>query len=243
MRGGSTIAAMGSQLDFDAALAEATAPTLPFADASFERIEADSAFTHLTDGWAEWLVELHRLLTEDGLLVVGLSPRESVERLSGRPWEDSRVGMTVLSALDGPGGVVFHSEWWLRTHWGRAFEIVSIEEDPGRRFVSLRRRDGEVSAEELERSEPGDERELVAAQANTSYLAEQFDRAARRWEQEREDTNRELMRRAFVEADLDWARRGPGSPAMLVAAEYEATTSWQITKPMRAVGRMLRRFR
>ena len=152
--------------------------------------------------------------------------------------------MTVLSALDGPGArVVFHSEWWLRTHWGRAFEIVSIEEDRGRSFVSLRRRDGEVSAEELERPEPGDERELAAARANASYLAEQFDRAARRWEKEREDTNRELMRRAFVEADLDWARRGPGSPAMLVAAEYEATTSWRITKPMRAVGRMLRRLR
>jgi hypothetical protein len=235
---------MGSELDFDAALAEATAPTLPFADASFERIEADSAFTRLTDGWAEWLVELRRLLTENGLLVVGLSPRESFERLSGRLWEDSRVGMTLLSSLDGPGArVVFHSEWWLRTHWGRAFEIVSIEEERGRSFVSLRRKDGEVSAEDLERPEPGDERELAAVRANASYLTEQFDRAARRWEQEREDTNRELMRRAFVEADLDWARRGSGSPAMLVAAEYEATTSWRITKPMRAVGRMLRRLR
>jgi hypothetical protein len=53
--------------------------------------------------------------------------------------------------------------------------------------------------------------------------------------------NRELMRRAFAEADLEWSRRGQGSPAMLVAAEYEATTSWKITKPLRTLGRMLRR--
>jgi hypothetical protein len=235
---------MGAELDFDAALADAKASPLPFATASFERIEARSAFTRLTDGWAEWLLELRRLLAEDGLLVVWLSPRESFERLSGRPWQDSSVGMTVLSALDGRGDrVVFHSEWWLRAHWGRAFEIVSIDEDRGRSFVSLRRRDGEISAEDLERTDPDDARELEAARANASYLAEQLDRAASRWEREREETNRELMRRSFVEADLDWARRGPGSPAMLVAAQYEGTTSWRITKPMRAAGRMLRRLR
>jgi hypothetical protein len=235
---------MEPELDFDAALAGGVVSPLPLADSSVERITSDSAFTRLASGWAEWLLELRRLLAEDGLLVVGLSPRERFERLTGLTWEDSRVGMTALSALDGPGArVVFHSEWWLRAHWGRAFEIVSIEEANGRPFVSLRRKVGEVTAEQLERPERGDGRELVAAQANASYLAEQLDGAARRWEREREDANRELMRRAFVEADLDWARRGSGSPAMLVAAEYEATTSWRLTKPMRAVGRMLRRLR
>ena len=52
---------------------------------------------------------------------------------------------------------------------------------------------------------------------------------------------RELMRRSFAEADREWARGGGGSPAMLVAAEYEATTSWKLTKPLRAMGRLLRR--
>ena len=55
--------------------------------------------------------------------------------------------------------------------------------------------------------------------------------------------NRELMRRSFAAADLEWARGGPGSPAALVAAEYEATTSWRMTKPLRALGRLLRRDR
>jgi hypothetical protein len=231
-------------LDFDAALAEPAPRPLPHAENSLEEIRADTAFTRLVDGWAEWLLELRRLLTDDGVLVVGLAGREAFERLSGRPWDESRVGMTVLSALNGPGTrLVFHAEWWIRAHWGRAFEIVSIDQSEGRPFVSLRRKAAEVSAEDLERPEPGDERELSALGANASYLADQLDRAARRWEQEREDVDRELMRRAFAEADLEWARRGPSSPAMLVAAEYEATTSWRITRPMRAVGRMLRRRR
>jgi SAM-dependent methyltransferase len=235
---------MGPELDFDAALAESTDPPLPFADASFELIRADASFTRLTEGWAEWLLELRRLLTGDGILVVGLAPRESFESLTGHPWDDDRIGMTVLSALNGPGArIAFHSDWWLRAHWGRAFEVVSIDEADGRRFVSLRRAEGEASADQIERAEPGEQRELAAARANASDLVGQLDRAARRWEQEREDTDRELMRRAFVEADHDWARSGPGSPAMLIAAEYESTTSWRITKPMRAVGRMLRRLR
>ena len=60
-------------------------------------------------------------------------------------------------------------------------------------------------------------------------------------EELREEMGRELMRRSFAEADREWARGGAGSPAMLVAAEYEATTSWKLTKPLRAMGRLLRR--
>ena len=123
--------------------------------------------------------------------------------------------MTVLSALDGAvAQAVFHSEWWLRAHWGRAFEFVSIEDREGRWFAALRRTEGEVSAAELERPEPGDQRELAAARANALYLASPV-RVARsappRGARSSEDMNRELMRRAFVEADLEWARRGPGS--------------------------------
>jgi SAM-dependent methyltransferase len=231
-------------LDFDATLVETKSPPLPFPDGSFQRIRADSAFTRLTEGWAEWLLELRRVLAEDGLLVVGLSPGQDFERLAGTPWDESRVGMTVLSGLDVPGArVVFHSEWWLRAHWSAAFEIVSVEHSDGRPFATLRRRDGSVSPDDLERPEPDDQRELAAARANAAYLAGQLDHAMGRWEQEREDAHRELMRRAFAEADLDWARRGPGSPGMLVAAEYEATTSWRITKPLRTLGRLLRRDR
>jgi SAM-dependent methyltransferase len=233
--------------DFDAALAEAKAPPLPHADGSFAEIEARLAFTHLHDGWAEWLLELRRLLAEGGRLRIGLASPESFDELTGAAWDESRVGMTVVSALDGPGRrVVFHSEWWLRAHWGRAFEVVAIKEgDP--RQILLTTGGGPVGADELRRPEPGDERELAAAQANAVYLGGQLDDAAerlrRQLEEQREDTHRELMRRSFAEADAEWARGGPGSPAALVVAEYEATTSWRMTKPLRALGRLLRRDR
>jgi rubrerythrin len=93
--------------------------------------------------------------------------------------------------------------------------------------------------------QPGAEQELAAARARTADLAEQLAAAERRHRREldelREEMGRELMRRSFAAADREWGRRGPGSPATLVAAEYEATTSWRLTKPLRALGRLIRR--
>lgn len=230
-------------LDFDAALAEAEAPPLPFPDGSFGEIEARSAFTHLTDDWAEWLLEARRLLSDGGRLVVGLASAAGFEDLTGAAWDERRIGMTVVSELDGPGRrVVFHSEWWLRAHWGRAFEVVSVGQGDERRVV-LTTRDGRPTADDLRRPDPGDERELAAAQANSLFLERQLDRSRRNLEAQREDMHRELMRRSFAAADADWARGGPGSPAALVAAEYEATTSWRMTRPLRALGALLRRDR
>jgi Methyltransferase domain len=230
-------------LDFDAALAETEAPPLPFSDGSFGEIEARSAFTQLTDDWAEWLLEARRLLSDGGRLAIGLASPADFEALTGADWDEHRVGMTVVSALDGPGRrVVFHAEWWLRAHWGRAFEVVSVGQGDERRIL-LTTRDGHPTADDLRRPEPGDERELAAAQANSQFLEHQLDRSRRDLEAQREDMHRELMRRSFAAADAEWARGGPGSPAALVAAEYEATTSWRMTRPLRALGALLRRDR
>jgi hypothetical protein len=234
------------ELDFDSALRGASAPPLEFAEGSFELITAQAAFTRIADGWAEWLLEARRLLGDRGLLVVGLADLETFEDLTGGAWDESRIGMTALSALNGAGSrVVFHSEWWLRAHWGRAFEVIAIEESEKRRLASLRRRAEPITAAELERPEPGEDRELSAASANAALLRSQLDRMDRshrnELDEQREDMNRELMRRSYAAADLDWARRGP--LATLVAAEYEATTSWRLTKPLRAAGKILRRGR
>jgi SAM-dependent methyltransferase len=115
--------------DFDAALGQAGRPPLPHADASFDQIRANEAFTRLVDDWAEWLLEARRLLADGGRLEIGLSLPESFDELTDHSWDESRIGMTVVSALDGPGHrLVFHSEWWIRAHWGRAFDVVSIDE-------------------------------------------------------------------------------------------------------------------
>src|SRR5207248_6839940 len=44
-------------------------PPLPFEDGHFDLIYAIAVFTHISINWAEWLVELHRLLAPGGLLV------------------------------------------------------------------------------------------------------------------------------------------------------------------------------
>ena len=54
----------------------------------------------------------------------------------GRAWDDG-------------GPTVFHSEWWIREHWGRAFDVDSVEERGvmlgpqwnGQGVVVLRKRD------------------------------------------------------------------------------------------------------
>jgi hypothetical protein len=123
------------------------------------------------------------------------------------------------------------------------FEIVSVKERERGRQAVLTPRAAEVSAVDLQRSEPGDQRELEAAQANAVFLGDQVDRVRRELEEQREDMGRELIRRSFAAAEAEWARGGPGSPATAVAAQYEATTSWRLTKPLRALGRLLKRDR
>ncbi len=45
------------------------APPLGYADGSFDLIWAASVFTHLSDLWSAWLLELHRILVDDGILI------------------------------------------------------------------------------------------------------------------------------------------------------------------------------
>ena len=238
----------GSALDLDEVLKRREPPPLPLPDASIRLIWSRSAFTVLADGWAEWLVEARRLLAEDGIAVVGLAEKQRFATLAGEAWDESRIGMTVLDAMnEAPQPIVFHSEWWLRSHWGRAFGRIEIVESDGLRHALLGRPVAGITAEQLERPAADDGRELDAATANTRYLRSQLDLLAKRHRhqlaEQREEMGRELMRRSFAAADLEWARRGPGSPATLAAAEYEATTSWRLTRPLRALGAMVRRLR
>jgi SAM-dependent methyltransferase len=149
-------------------------PPLPQESGWFDAIWAASVFTHLTSSWSAWLVELHRVLKPGGLLLVSYIGRSS--ELPGLDhWDEDRTGMNVLDgglAYGAAGGpVVLHSEWWIRAHWGRAFEIERIDA-PARRqaWALLRKRPGSGPVEDLEAVDPAEGRELVALRHNIAQI-------------------------------------------------------------------------
>lgn len=151
-------------------------PPLPYPDDHFDVVTAFSVFTHLGANWAEWLLEVRRVLKPDGILIASILDQSCAETLSEVPYAEDEVGMSVWAYAnpDIPYVNVLHSHWWLREHWGRAFEIISIEsgsnepeglrrlEIPGQGMVVARARSGECSPADLEREKPGEERYIAA---------------------------------------------------------------------------------
>jgi SAM-dependent methyltransferase len=189
-------------------------PGLPFPDRHFDLIWAMSVFNVLTDTWSGWLCELHRVLREDGLLLATFVGEGGSEFVAREPWVEDRIGMNVLAygvSWEAGGPMVLHSPWWIREHWGRAFEILELRptSEWGEGAVVLRRRDVTPTPEELERIDPRDERELRALRHNLRQV-------------QREGV---LVQQAHA-AEL---------------RELEQSRSWRLTRPLRALGRLLKR--
>jgi len=171
---------------------------MPHPDSYFDLVYAISVFTHITDAWADWLLELHRILNPDGLLLATFIGPRSWERPLRRTVDENDLGMAMLrlgqSYADTSGPLVLHSPWWIRAHWGRAFETATLwphgfawprrrtepEEDVERRLGRLkpghgvfvgRKRTGDFSPEDLRRPEAGDPREDVARRQQEGLLA------------------------------------------------------------------------
>jgi SAM-dependent methyltransferase len=158
-------------------------PPLPFDDGSFDLIYALSVFTHITDLWSEWLVDLHRVLAPDGLLLATFLGPGMCQHVAGEAWVEERIGMNVLGrgkSWDDGGPIVLHSPWWIRAHWGRLFDIVVLEPEgfsvipqdptPSHGYVVLRKRTVSLGPAHLEAPEPGDEREVLALRHNLIQL-------------------------------------------------------------------------
>jgi SAM-dependent methyltransferase len=162
------------------AFVNAAEPPLDQPDASFDLIWAISVFTHLSSSWSRWLVELHRLLKPNALLFVTFMGRGMSEEIAGEPWDENSFGMNVIKygqSWDLGGPMIVHSPWWIEEHWGRAFEILSLEPDGfgakpwlDHGSVLMRRRDREIDAEELERIGERDPREPHALAHNVKQL-------------------------------------------------------------------------
>ena len=150
-------------------------PGLPFPDGHFDVIWALSVFTLMADHWSEWLCELHRLLRPSGMLIVTFVGEGGSEFVAREPWVEDRIGMNVLAygvdwATGGP--MVLHSPWWIREHWGRAFDILELRPrtEWGEGVVTMRRRDVRPTPQELERIDPHDEREIRALRHNLAQV-------------------------------------------------------------------------
>lgn len=173
-------------------------PPLDLPGGSFDLIWSISVFTHLTDNSLPWLCELHRLLKPKGLLIATFMGRWTSELLAGEAWDEDSTGMNVLRhnhpAADG-APLVMISDWWLREHWGRAFEVMRIEPNiHNQSWAVLRKRDVEVSVAELER--PADDpREYAALRHNLLQVQRELEMV--------QSTLREQLR-AEYEQSLSW---------------------------------------
>jgi SAM-dependent methyltransferase len=206
------------------------APPLALDRNSFDLAWTISAFTHLTDNSIPWLLELHRLLKPGGLLIATYMGRWNPEFAAGGSWEEDRVGMNVLRhnrnrADRGP--VVLMSDWWIRAHWGRAFEILEIAPQiHNMSWAVLRKRDVELTREDLERPED-DPREYLAARHNLRQVQREVELAREEIEAARREVE---LRRRLIEVREARAKAAQSD----LRNEYEGSLSWQITRPLRA---------
>jgi SAM-dependent methyltransferase len=160
-------------------------PPLPFDDGGFDLIYAVSVFTHISDLWASWLLEMHRVLAPGGLLVATFMGEGMCEPISGEPFDEERIGMNVYEAgqdWSRGGPMVLHSPWWIEEHWGRLFAIERllpsgfIEDAAGaggddHGAVLLRRASAAApTAGELERIDPAEPREATALHHDIRHL-------------------------------------------------------------------------
>jgi SAM-dependent methyltransferase len=217
-------------------------PPVKQASSSFDLIWGISVFTHLTDNWSRWLVELHRILSTDGLLYLTFMGSGMSQLITGESWDEDKVGMNVLKygqSWDVGGPMVMHSPWWIKEHWGRGFDVVSLSPDGfacepsiGHGSVLMRKIDTTVTAETFEQITPGDARESPALAHNVKQL--QAESVVLRHESGYLNSllSQSLDHKQLLESQIiDLNGR---------LSTLESSRSWQLTRPLRAIARQIR---
>jgi SAM-dependent methyltransferase len=206
-------------------------PPLDQPDETFDIVYCVSVFTHLTRSWSAWLAELHRVLKPDGLLLTTFMGEGQASLMAPDEWKEDSVGMLILEpgqswAMGGP--MVLHSRWWIREHWGRLFDVVSLsphgfavdEPGAGHGLAVLRKKDVSVSLGELE-APSEDPREAVALARNVDRLVRDLESLRPAWDQASDRLDR-------LEHDL---------------AEVTGSRSWRLTQPLRRFAAKARALR
>jgi SAM-dependent methyltransferase len=218
-------------------------PPLDQPSASFDLVWSLSVFTHLTESWSRWLVELHRILRPGGLLFLTFIGRGLSEQITGEPHSDEMIGMNVTKcgqSWDLGGPMVAHSPWWIEEHWGRGFDVLALVPDGfastssvGQGSVLLRKRDEAIDVQRLERHRPGDDREAPALQHNVAQLARESE-ALRA-----ELAGAATALRQFAAGRDALERQATDLRARL--AVIENSRSWTLTRPLREAAERIRR--
>lgn len=212
-------------------------PPLAQPDRRFDLVYGMSVFTHITEQWSRWLVELHRLMRPGAIGVFSVLGPVAASRLLGIEWDD-RIGMASVDFhkdWDVGGPSVLLAEWWVREHWGRAFEVLSFEYPDdwfAHDFVVLRKREITVTAEQLELVDHRDLREYASVVCNLEMFHRQQNnlgaqlreaqQARRAAEVFQERLTEQLAR---LQAEIDRLNR--------VIDVIEASRSWRLTAPLR----------
>jgi SAM-dependent methyltransferase len=222
-------------------------PPLARPDGYFDLIWAVSVFTHITDQWSAWLLELRRVLKPDGLLLASFMDGPMFEWALKEGWREDEVGMKIRRpARDWSEGgpLVFHSRWWLEEHWGRAFEMIAMRPGVSREAaeskplqppathgtVLMRPKPGELTTEDLERVAAGEPREVLALEQNRRELCAEMVELRREADQRAQDAEQRGE-------EADRRRR----EAEALSDSLVGSTSWRLTAPLRAARRLLRR--
>jgi SAM-dependent methyltransferase len=220
------------------AFANGELPPLEQPDGSFDLVYCVSVFTHLSRSWSAWLAELHRVLKPGGLLVATFLGEGRSLDIAGEDWDEGRVGMMTLFPgqswqLGGP--MVFHSPWWIREHWGRLFDVVSLQprgfaaSEPGgdHGLAVLRRKEVRLAPAELE-VPSADPREAPALSHNLDRLIGEL----------------QALRSGAAGPPLA-SEKHPDVEALerevqrlgSLSGEVLGSRSWRLTAPLRRLGR------
>ena len=211
---------------------------LPQEDGFFDLIYAFSVYTHFTDNWAEWLLEHHRVLADGGFLFATFLGEGMLEPLDRRGWDEDRIGMNPLLhgySWDKGGPIAFNSAWWLRAHWGRAFDIVQlspVEPDvQSHGIIVARKKPVQLTVEDLTALEPDEPREITALEHHVEQLSEEVSRPPPR-------ARRARGRRPQAE------RRAEGRRVLVLVADHvSAAPRKEPLRPLREAQALGRRRR